>query len=205
MKLSDLKIMTLKARNISGVILAGGENKRFAGVNKSNLIIEGASIISRIVNIISEIFPEIIIVTNTPEEFQAFDNYRIVPDQFLKVGPLGGIHAALKASSKESVFVFAGDMPYVDKNIIINQIEYFSSCRYDAVVPRVNKYDEPLHAIYRNSIFYKLEEYLSSTDKYAVRDFLGKVNVYYMQLPESEKTKKAFENINTPDEAEKVN
>jgi len=54
LKLSDLKIMTLKARNISGVILAGGENKRFAGVNKSNLIIEGASIISRIVNIISE-------------------------------------------------------------------------------------------------------------------------------------------------------
>ena len=48
--------MTLKAENISGVILAGGENKRFDGINKSNLIIGGSSIISRIVNIISDIF-----------------------------------------------------------------------------------------------------------------------------------------------------
>jgi len=193
---------TEKAEYISGVILTGGENKRFGGMNKSNLIIGGSTIISRIINIISDIFSEIIIVTNTPEEFHAFDNFKIVPDQYLKIGPLGGIHASMKACSKESVFVFAGDMPYVDREIIMNQIKYFSSCNDDVLIPRVNSYIEPLHAIYRNSIFVTLDKYLLYNDRYAVRDFLGKVNVSYMDLPESVQTKRAFTNINTSDEAE---
>lgn len=194
--------MSQKAGNISGVILAGGENKRFGGINKSNLIIGGSSIISRIINTISGIFPEIIIVTNIPGEFHAFNKYEIVPDQFLKVGPLGGIHSAIKASSKESVFVFAGDMPYLNKEIILNQIECFSSCSADVLIPRVNDYVEPLHAIYRNSILGTLDDYLSHNKRSAVRDFLGKVNVNYLDLPESEQTKKAFTNVNTLDDAE---
>ena len=195
-------MLTERAKNISGVILAGGENKRFGGIIKSNLIIQGSTIISRIVNTISDIFSEIIIVTNTPEEFRSFNQYKIVPDQFLKVGPLGGIHSAINASSKESVFVFAGDMPFVDKEIIMNEIEYFSSCTADVVIPRVNGYDEPLHAIYRNSIFDLLDKYLTSNNNYAIRDFLCKVNANYMHLQESEQTNKAFTNINTHDDSE---
>ena len=56
--------------NISGVILAGGANKRFNGIIKAKIIIDGNTIISRIIEIFSEIFDEIIIVTNTPEEFK---------------------------------------------------------------------------------------------------------------------------------------
>jgi len=194
-------MMILKALNISGVILAGGQNRRFGGINKSNLIIGGSSIISRIINTISGIFPEIIIVTNTPEEFHAFNKYKIVPDQFLKVGPLGGIHSAIKTSSKDSVFVFAGDMPYLDKEMILNQIECFSLCSADVLMPRVNAYVEPLHAIYRNSILRTLDDYLSHNIRSAVRDFLENVNVNYMDLPESEQTKRAFINVNTPDDA----
>ena len=153
-------MITEKIRNISGVVLAGGENKRFGGINKSNLIIGGSSIMSRIINTISDIFEEIIIVTNNPEKFPSLSNYKIVRDQFKKVGPIGGLHSAMKASSKESVFVFAGDMPFIDNAIIINQIEYFSLCTAEAVIPRVKGYDEPLHAIYKNSIFTRLDHYL---------------------------------------------
>ena len=121
---------TEKAKNISGVILAGGENKRFDGIIKSNIIIRGSSIISRIIDTISDIFEEIIIVTNTPEKFHPFNNCKIVADQFLKAGPLGGIHSAIKASSKESVFIFAGDMPFLDKKIIYksDRVLFFMHC-----------------------------------------------------------------------------
>jgi molybdopterin-guanine dinucleotide biosynthesis protein A len=197
--------MQINGENISGVILAGGENKRFGGINKSNLIISDSSIISRIISTISDIFTEIIIVTNTPEEFQSFKHYKIVQDQFLKIGPLGGIHSAIKESSKESVFIFAGDMPFLNKEMIINQIRYFFSCSADIVVPRVNGYDEPLHAIYRNSIFGSLDEYLSGNKQNAVRDFLTYVNVDYMLLPGSEQTRRAFTNINSPDDVERAN
>lgn len=195
---------TEKAKNISGVILAGGENKRFDGIIKSNIIIRGSSIISRIIDTISDIFEEIIIVTNSPEKFHPFNNCKIVADQFLKAGPLGGIHSAIKASSKESVFIFAGDMPFLDKKIIINQIEYFSLCTSRAVIPRVNGKDEPLHAIYSNSIYDFLDKYLTTTKEYAIKAFLRNIDVNYMQLQESEQTKRAFTNINTASDAEKA-
>ena len=35
---------------ISGVILAGGANKRFGGITKATIIIEGEKIISRIIS-----------------------------------------------------------------------------------------------------------------------------------------------------------
>jgi molybdopterin-guanine dinucleotide biosynthesis protein A len=196
------RMLIEQAENISGVILAGGQNKRFGGINKSNIVIGGLPVISRINNIVSEIFGEKIIVTNTPGEFQSFATYRIVADQFQKVGPLGGIHAAMKASSKGSVFIFAGDMPFLDKEIIMNQIRIFSLSAREAIIPRVDGHDEPLHAIYSNSIYNKLNDYLSGKNQYAVRDFLKNLNVCYMDLQPSDKTNRAFTNINTPAEAE---
>lgn len=49
--------------NISGVILAGGTNKRFGGITKANIVIYGETIASRISETLSEIFGDIIIVT----------------------------------------------------------------------------------------------------------------------------------------------
>jgi molybdopterin-guanine dinucleotide biosynthesis protein A len=43
-----------------------------------------------------------------------------------------------------------------------------------------------------------LEEYLISNHDYAVRKFLKKVKVRYLHLEESEKTRSAFLNINSP-------
>jgi len=192
------------AENISAAILAGGENKRFDGVIKSNIIIGGSSIINRIINAISDIFSEIIIVTNTPDEFHICSNCRVVGDQYKKVGPLGGIHSAIKASTKKSVFVFAGDMPFVDKEIIMSQIEYFSSCNSEVLIPSVRGLDEPLHAIYSKSIYSKLDEYLASSTKLAIKDFLRIVKVSYMRLEDSEKTKRAFTNVNTQAGAEEA-
>ena len=197
-------MITEKAKNISGVILAGGENKRFNGIIKSNIIIGGSSIISRIITTISDIFEEIIIVTNTPGNFQSLNQYNIVSDQFLKVGPLGGIHSAIKASSKESVFIIAGYMPFVDKKMIMNQIKYFSIRYAEVVIPRLNGQDEPLHAIYSKSIYGKLNEYLSTRNEFAIRDFLTHVHVSYMHISETENTKRAFTNINSPFEAEEA-
>jgi len=186
------------ADNISGVILAGGANMRFKGITKAKIVIDGKTIISRILETISEIFDEIIIVTNTPDEFKEYSNYNIVSDQILKVGPLGGIHAALKSSSKEALFVFAGDMPLLEKKLIIKQIDFYNNHKCDILIPRIDQYIEPLHAIYNISILKGLEEYLSGDHNYAVRDFFSKVNISYLEFEDTEETNKAFTNINSP-------
>lgn len=184
--------------NISGVILAGGENTRFDGTTKANLVLEGRTIISGITEILSKIFHEIIIVTNTPEEFSEYTEYTIAGDLFRKAGPLGGIHAAMKASSCDAVFVVAGDMPLLDLNLIIRQTDFFLNNRCEALIPSVNKNIEPLHAIYSLSVLKKLEDYLSEDSGYAVREFLTKIETRYLDFGDEQDVKNAFTNINTP-------
>jgi len=191
------------AITISGVILAGGAGKRFGGIIKSNLVVEGETIISRIISVINDIFEEKIIVTNNPEEFRGLDQCRIIGDYYQKAGPLGGIHAALKSTSAEACFVFAGDMPFPDKKIIEDQILKFSNSEYDVLIPRVGKLIEPLHAIYRKSLLEELEKFLYGNKSRAVRDFLRDKNVGYLQIPENATSRKAFANINSPSDVSK--
>jgi len=192
------------AKRISGVILVGGSNKRFGGKTKANVVINGETIISRIISTIGDFFDEIIIVTNKPEEFQEYIQYKIVKDEYLKAGPLGGIHAALKASSGDAIFVFAGDMPFPDKDIISDQINEFYRGEHDVIIPRVAQFIEPLHAIYRKSVLNHLERFLSEGKSRAIRDFLSEVNVGYLQMTNNEKTEIAFANINSPSDLAKI-
>jgi molybdenum cofactor guanylyltransferase len=183
---------------ITGVILAGGASKRFGGVTKANFIVAGNTIISRIILTIDGLFDEKIIVTNNPEEYQGFPQCKIIKDHYLKAGPLGGIHAALKATSAEACFVFAGDMPFLDKKIIEDQIDEFRRSDYDVLIPEVGKLIEPLHAIYRKSVLEDLERFLSQGKSRAVRNFLFELNFGYFQIPETEASRIAFTNINSP-------
>jgi molybdopterin-guanine dinucleotide biosynthesis protein A len=188
----------MKVHNISGVILAGGDSKRFDGIIKARIEIDGKTIISRIIDTIGDIFCEIIIVTNKPDEFQEYNTYKIIGDWLLNKGPLGGIHTALKESVAEAVFVFAGDMPLLDKEIIAWQIDYYNSNECDVLIPQIDNYIEPLHGIYKKTLISILEDYLNGDNDYAIRDFIKKTDVRYMQIEGSEKSKNAFTNINSP-------
>ena len=190
--------------SISGAILAGGTNNRFGGITKANVVIEGVTIISRIISVIEKFFPELIIVTNRPDEFQEFSQFKITKDQYLNAGPLAGIHAAMKASAEEAVFIFAGDMPFPDKRIIADQIKEFNNRNCDVLIPKIGHYIEPLHAIYRKSLLNDLERFISERRNRAVRDFLGEVNVEYLQLSYNEQNRRAFTNINSPSDLDNI-
>jgi molybdopterin-guanine dinucleotide biosynthesis protein A len=184
--------------NITGVILAGGASRRLNGLVKAKIVIEGRTIISRIIDIMNELFDEIIIVTNTPEEFKEYSGYKITGDHFLNKGPLGGIHSAMKVASSDAMFVVAGDMPLLEKDIIIRQAEYFFDNNYDAVIPRINHFNEPLHGIFKKSLLPHLEKYLEKEGDNSILGYLKNTHTGYLQLEDSEDNKRAFFNINSP-------
>jgi molybdenum cofactor guanylyltransferase len=186
------------AGKISGAVLAGGAGSRFNGRIKPKIVIDGEIIISRIISVIRNIFDEIIIVTNNPEEFEDFSFCRIIKDEIINAGPLGGIHAAMRASSNEAIFVFAGDMPFPDKTIIMKLMELYDNSGCNAVIPRIEEYIEPLHSIYDVSLAGHLEIYLNSNRSLAVRDYIKSLNVKYLELERSVENAKAFTNINVP-------
>lgn len=187
-------------KNISGVILAGGENKRFDGLFKPEIVIEGRTILSRISDVIEEIFDELIIVINDPLKFNESRSFKTTGDIFIKAGPLGGLHAALKKSTREAVFAFAGDMPFLDKKLILEMIEIFNAERCQVLVPKVDDHAEPLHAIYHRSVLKDIEKYLSGNNDFAVWKFLNRIDVRYLMLSGSSDIKKAFTNINSSDQ-----
>jgi molybdopterin-guanine dinucleotide biosynthesis protein A len=190
---------------ISGVILAGGDNKRFGGITKANVVFGGVTIVSRIVSVMEDLFSEIIIVTSKHEEFREYNNHKIVTDEYLKAGPLGGIHAALKSSSEDAIFVIAGDMPFPDKKIINEQITEFSKGEHDIIIPMIDQLIEPLHAIYSKTILTDLEKFLSVRQNRAVRDFFKEVNVGYLRISDTDKSRKAFTNINSASDLANIN
>jgi molybdopterin-guanine dinucleotide biosynthesis protein A len=181
---------------ITGVILAGGENRRFGGRIKSLIHINGQPLISLILSQIEDLFDEIIIVTNTPDRFSEFVSCRLTGDQFRGKGPLGGIHAGMTASSSQAVFVFAGDMPLLNRNIIKQQIKLFLESSNDIIIPRTGEYIEPLHSIYRKSALQGLERFLTGNHDMAVKAFIEESDVRYLDLEDSEETRIAFKNVN---------
>ncbi len=183
---------------VSAVILAGGANKRFNGKTKANIQISGVRIIARTIKILHELFDDIIIVTNTPEEFKGYKHYTLVPDEIKNVGPLGGIHAALKVAKNDAVFVFASDMPCISSGIVKKHIEFYNKRKCDAAIPRIKDFKEPLHAIYNKNIFENLNNFLNGANKYSIENFIKDLNVRYHNLDDLEEYRKAFININTP-------
>jgi NADH-quinone oxidoreductase subunit E len=187
--------------NITGVVLAGGTNSRFGGKIKANEIVGGERIITSILKVIRPIFTEIVIVTNTPEAFADITGCIITGDHFLKRGPLGGIHAAMKASSKDAVFVFAADMPFLNSDLILSQANDFVSDPSDALIPQFNGNIEPLHSVYRTNLVGKLEKFLSDGTDNMIRSFIDNLSVRFFDVPDNDSYIKSFTNINTPQEA----
>ena len=94
----------------SGVILAGGENKRFNGRNKAMMEVGGQRIMDRLMSVLSPIFKEIIVVTKDPLQYLEWDAV-IVSDHFDQSCSLNGIHAGLAAASCSHALVTACDPP----------------------------------------------------------------------------------------------
>lgn len=185
-------------KSLTAAILAGGKGKRMAVANKAGLLVDGEKIITGIINTLSDLFQEIIIITNTPEDFPEFNKYRMEGDLYSGRGPLGGVHSALKNTDSDAVFVFAGDMPFLDKGLILRQINEFNSGSFEILVPGTGSSIEPLHAIYSRKILDRLEDYIRSGESNAIRDLFSRVGTGYFDPGDNFNTRRAFTNINTP-------
>ena len=145
--------------NITGVILAGGQSSRF-GSNKALALLHGKSLIQHVTDTVTSIFNDCLLVTNTPEEYD-FLNIPMIRDRYQDMGPLAGIHAALRHTGQSWIFVVGCDMPLVTPGLIT----FLCSCTHEnceAVIPWLEKGAEPLCGLYHKAGLAKIEHYLQS-------------------------------------------
>lgn len=196
-------IAATKVRGMTGVILAGGGSSRM-GNNKSLLLHEGNRLIEVVYRALSELFEEVIVVTNTPELYP-FLPCRKVPDIYPGRGVMAGIHAGLSQSSEPAIFVVACDMPHLS-GVLIRHLTTLAD-DVDVVMPVSVGGFEPLHAIYRKECLPALEEMLQDSENRRVVTLLSRVRVRKV-VPEEiapfDPEFTSFDNINTPEEYRKL-
>lgn len=188
----------------TGIILAGGLNKRFSGTNKALMQIGGVQILDRIYTIFKEIFEEIILVTNDPVKYLDWD-LKIVTDIYPYRSSLTGIHAGLFYSSKPYSFITACDTPFLKKELI-ETLLYAVEPKIDIVIPETSTGVEPLCAVYSKRCQKPIENKLEK-EEFKIDSFFSKVRL--KKIPENELRQKdpeliSFFNVNTPSSLEKA-
>lgn len=183
---------------ITGVILAGGASSRM-GSNKALLPYRGGRFIEAIHRQLAEIFPEVLLVTNTPEQYR-FLPCKKVPDLFPGMGALAGIHSGLFHSSTPHILAVACDMPYLNEGLM-RRLAAWAEVN-DVVIPEGEKGVEPLHAIYGREALAEIGEALAAGERRIV-SFFDRVRVARIAREEValfDPAFKAFSNINTPED-----
>ena len=191
-------IARIQLEEVTGVILAGGASSRM-GSNKALLPCQGGRFIDIIHRQMKQLFPEVILVTNTPEQYQ-FLPCRSVTDIYPGSGPLGGIHAALCRTTTRYIFVAACDMPFLDPAVV--QMMADTGEGSDVVIADCGSGFEPLHAFYAGSCLPHMEVALLSGRRNIV-SFFGNVRLKTVSreaVATIDPLFRSFRNINTPDD-----
>ncbi len=188
----------------SGVILAGGQNQRFQGENKSFLRIGGRRIIDRIYEVFAAVFAEIIIVTNDPEAYLEFDA-TIVSDVFSTRSSLTGIHSGLFYAANPFIFAAACDIPFLQEPLVRLILER-TEANAGVVIPETEVGLEPLCAVYAKSCLPVAERCIRE-NVFKIRHFFKPLRV--VRIPEdvlrrADPDLESFCNINTPEDLEQA-
>ena len=180
------------------LILAGGQGKRLTP-DKPLLKINGRPIIERVVSIVSRVFEEVLLVTNTPEKYGSL-GLPCVVDERPGCGPLMGIYSGLKGIKEDAAFVCAADMPFLREEII--RAEYRELGEWDIVVPFPKGLPEFLHAFYRRRCLAAIRENIDA-ERFKIEMLVDRCRVrrlneeWFDRKGLKEWVEQAFTNINT--------
>jgi molybdopterin-guanine dinucleotide biosynthesis protein A len=187
---------------VSGIVLAGGQSSRL-GTDKSFVNVNGQSLIEHIVAKLTRLSDDVIIVTNSPDEYDCL-GARLVGDIYPGKGALGGIYSGLRAAANAYSLVVACDMPFLDLNLLRYMI--ILAREHDVVIPRIGGFPEPLHAIYSKNCLEPIDRILARGGLKII-DFFSEVRVRYVEESEVDifdPQHISFFNVNTPNDLEEM-
>jgi molybdopterin-guanine dinucleotide biosynthesis protein A len=161
----------------------------------------------RLIESLTQVVDEIILVARDPEQCQRFNTIRgvrCITDIRTGTGPIGGLHAGTLAARGEVLFVSACDMPCVDPRVIAYMFSRIGN--YDAAIPCWNtEMLEPLHAVYKRTA---LAGYLEKHESLSLRTMVKGLNTLYVPIDEIraiDPELTTFTNINKIEDLERIN
>jgi molybdopterin-guanine dinucleotide biosynthesis protein A len=132
----------------TAAILAGGQARRFAGRDKSRLLVGGRAIVVRQIEVLREVASEILVIASDPARFADL-GLAVHPDRIPNLGVMGGLYTALEAARGTFVLAIACDLPFLDAGLLRRLVELASDG--DGAWVRSPRGVEPLLACYRRA------------------------------------------------------
>ena len=159
------------------IVLAGGKSRRL-GRYKALETLGGQSLIERVIDRLSPLGTEIIVVTAREDQALPLDlKVKRASDVYPGKGALVGIYSGLKAASNFYSLVVACDMPFL--NVALLRYLMGLSSGFDAVIPKLEGKLEPLHAVYSKDCLGPIEDMLGE-DRLKVADLPERLGVRFV-------------------------
>ena len=192
--------------NILGVVLAGGKSKRF-GEDKSNVKLNGKTLLEHTLNKIKSKFNTIIIVSNN----KILKDYITIKDCIDgQLGPLVGVLSAMKWIKKNNqpfkwVATFPCDTPFFNSSLIDKFIESSKLNDSPLYFAKSEKKRHNIFGLWSLKLIEILEKDIINNNHRKVEKWANKIGVKTINI--SYKELDPFFNINTKEdlvEAEKI-
>lgn len=180
--------------NATACILIGGKSKRF-GSTKWKAKLGSKSVIEHIWSASSEFKFQYLVGKTKPKNIKEM----FIEDLFDFQAPIIGLVSSIKSSKTDWILLLSCDLPLIDKDSL-RAIWNSSREKYDAVIPIVNGYRQPLCGLYHKRIKKKLDMYIAKKNL-SLNFFLESINCNFICISDNEQT---FINMNTKEDFEKV-
>jgi molybdopterin-guanine dinucleotide biosynthesis protein A len=189
----------------SAIVLAGGFSSRF-GQDKGVLELADKPLIKHIIDAVSPVVNETIIVTNSQERITKYAKVMVADVQFVvdvceSRSPLIGALTGFGSAHGKYSLLLPFDTPFVSREVVSL---LFELCRNKAaVIPRwSNGYIEPLHAVYQTKLALEAAKSAVAEGKLNVRAMIKKLRgvryVSTLVIQQLDPDLHTFFNINTP-------
>ncbi|MDQ2855602.1 MAG: molybdenum cofactor guanylyltransferase [Acidobacteriota bacterium] len=183
--------------SIESFILAGGASRRM-GTNKSQLLLDGQTLVQRIADVLLKVASKVTIVGREKADPQ----FSFVQDVYPEWGALGGVHAALSACNTDWAFVVACDMPFISEALVLRLASFRGD--FEAVAPvQPDGRPQPLCSLYRVTPCQAIAEKLIQSGERKPVTLLQSVRtrwVDFAELADLPDAASFFVNMNTPED-----
>lgn len=188
-----------KMQQIIGVLLAGGESRRF-GQPKAFAEYNGKKFWHYSMQALKETTEKQVIVShqNLLKKFTEETKVNVITDdhQFVGAGPKAGVYTAMKIEVSEWFVILSCDIPLISGEVIKKLLAYIYSGK-KVIIPNIEGKLHPLVGVYHHSVFPLIEKQLENKDR-KMMTLLNQVNVLFVTEKELNIDPKIFSNINSP-------
>jgi len=178
------------------LVLAGGKSRRM-GQPKAELMLGGASLLARVVEVGRQVAAQVVVVGDA--DAAARLGVRSASDYLHGAGPLAGLAGGLAICPEGLHAVLACDLPFLDA-ALLPRMEALADGA-DAVVPEVEGRRHPLCALYRRECLDAARACLDAGSR-RMDDLLDRIHVRTVRPDDAVPARlaRSVTNVNTPED-----